>query len=223
MPHHDDPFAPAVQTARDWVRTVADGLDTDDRAFAYRALRAWLHTVRDRIGVSASAHLAAQLPELLRGAYYEGWVPTHVPVRHGTTAFISHFARAAGIDRDRVGPVAGAVTTALSELFSPGQLNRVFAVLPARLCGVLYGAQPALDEYLAERSAAADRFEVDRLATLEYRVHALGDAVAVLARGLERLPIDRTDNSRTTSAAQQAHRILLAEGMPETDPSVRER
>ncbi|WP_327117517.1 DUF2267 domain-containing protein [Nocardia sp. NBC_01730] len=223
MPHHDDPFAPAVQTARDWVRAVADGLETDDRAFAYRALRAWLHTVRDRIGVAASAHLTAQLPELLRGVYYEGWVPSHVPVRHRTAEFITQFAREADIARDEVGPVAGAVTTELSQLFSPGQLNRVFATLPMHLYGILCGARLTPDEDPLEQQPATDRLEVDRLTSLEYRVQALGDAVAVLTRGLELLPIDASDDTRTTSAAQQAHRILLAEGLVGADPYGRER
>ncbi|WP_433520188.1 DUF2267 domain-containing protein [Nocardia pseudovaccinii] len=217
MPHHDDPLAPAVQTAHDWLRAVADGLDTDDHAFAYRALRAWLHTVRDRINVSSSAHLAAQLPEILRGAYYEGWVPTHVPVRHGLAEFIRQFAREAGIDEDEVGPVAGAVTATLSELFSPGQLNRIFAVLPMHLYGVLCGARPAVDESLIEWQPGAGADEVGPVANLGNRIQALGDAVAVLARGLERLPADKPGDDRSTQAAQQAHRILLAEGLVGAD------
>ncbi len=217
MPHHDDPLAPAVQTAHDWLRAVGDNLDTDDPAFAYRALRAWLHTVRDRISVSSSAHLSAQLPEVLRGAYYEGWVPGHVPVRHGTAEFTRQFAREAGIDEVEVGTVAGAVTAALSELFSPGQLNRIFAVLPMHLYGVLCGAQPAVDESLIEWEPAATKPPVETTTQLENRIQALGDAVAMLARGLERMPSDRSDSDRSTRAAQQAHRILLAEGLVGTE------
>ncbi|WP_433685284.1 DUF2267 domain-containing protein [Nocardia sp. CA-119907] len=217
MPHHDDPLGPAVQTAHDWLRIVADSLDTDDRAFAYRALRAWLHTVRDRISVTSSAHLAAQLPEVLRGAYYEGWVPSHVPVRHGVGEFTRQFAREAGIGAEEVGPVAGAVTAALSELFSPGQLNRMFAVLPMHLYGVLCGTRTAVDESLIEWQPAAEPRAAGPVVELEDRVRALGDAVAVLARGLERLPADTPDRNRSTQAAQQAHRILLAEGLVGTD------
>ena len=32
-----------------------------------------LHALRDRIGAESAVHLAAQLPMLLRGLYYEGW------------------------------------------------------------------------------------------------------------------------------------------------------
>ncbi|MEV5837609.1 DUF2267 domain-containing protein [Nocardia sp. NPDC052112] len=222
MPHRDDPLGPAVQTAHDWLRDIADCLDTDDRAFAYRVLRAWLHTVCDRINVSSSAHLAAQLPEILRGAYYEGWVPSHVPVRHGIAEFTRQFAREAGIGVEEVGPVAGAVTAALSELFSPGQLNRIFAVLPMHLYGVLCGARTeAVDESLIEWQPAAEEHAVGPTAELEEHIRALGDAVAVLARGLERLPADTPDNDRTTQAAQRAHRILLAEGLVGAEPRER--
>ncbi|MBF6353127.1 DUF2267 domain-containing protein [Nocardia higoensis] len=221
MSHSDDPFAPAVQTAHDWLRAVADALGTDDLIFAHRALRAWMHTVRDRIGVANSAHLTAQLPELLRGIYYEGWVPAHVPVHHGQAAFTEQFARVAGIGRDEVGEVAGAVTAALSELFSPGQVDRVFAVLPGHLytvlCGIEVeeeGAQAAVSERRHGRSAA------DHPMPLREQVRALGDAVAALARGLEQLPISSADEDRTSSAAQEAHRILLAEGFV---PTVRKR
>ncbi|MET7771804.1 DUF2267 domain-containing protein [Nocardia sp. NPDC005366] len=215
MPHAADPFAPAVQVAHKWLRAVADGLDTDDLAFANRALRAWMHTVRDRISVAASAHLSAQLPELLRGAYYEGWIPSHVPVRHGLAEFIDQFARTADIEPDEVGAVAGTITAVLSDLFSAGQMNRVFAVLPMRLYGVLCGARPEVSPVTDEEPAGTDS-DADPVLALQDRVRALGDAVAALAHGLEQLPTDTVDLNRTASAAQEAHRILLTEGLMPT-------
>lgn len=210
--HSADPYAPAVQVARTWLRAVADGLDTEDLVFAHRALRAWMHTVRDRISVVASAHLSAQLPELLRGIYYEGWMPGHVPVRHGLAEFIDQFATTADIDPDEVGAVAGTITAVLAELFSPGQMNRVFAVLPMRLYGVLCGGRPDLSATPDGDPAAPDA-AADPMSALQNRVRALGDAVAALAHGLEQLPTDPGDIDRTATAAQEAHRILLTEGL----------
>ncbi|NEW37671.1 DUF2267 domain-containing protein [Nocardia cyriacigeorgica] len=210
MPHPDDPFAPAVHKAHEWVRAVADGLDTDDHGFAYRALRAWMHTVRDRITVAASAHLTAQLPEILRGTYYEGWVPSHVPVRHNIGDFVAQFSREAGINRDDVGEVAGSITVVLSEMFSPGQLDRVFALLPMHLYAVLCGVSAADFEPVPRDDETQPP---DRLTDLDARVRALSDAISALVTGLEQLPTDRDDGTRMASAAQQAHRILLAEGL----------
>ncbi|MGO8966719.1 MAG: DUF2267 domain-containing protein, partial [Mycobacterium sp.] len=41
----------AMQTAHTWINDVAREFDTEDREFAYRVLRAWLHTLRDRLTV----------------------------------------------------------------------------------------------------------------------------------------------------------------------------
>jgi uncharacterized protein (DUF2267 family) len=69
----------SIHKTNAWLADVADSFGTEDRRFAYRVTRAWLHTLRDRLGVDASAHLAAQLPELLRGVFYDGWDPSRVP------------------------------------------------------------------------------------------------------------------------------------------------
>ena len=42
----------AMQTAHTWVHDVAREFDTEDGEFAYRVLRAWLHTLRDRLRMS---------------------------------------------------------------------------------------------------------------------------------------------------------------------------
>ena len=68
-----------MHTAHTWINDVAKEFDTDDREFAYRVLRAWLHTLRDRLTVEASAHFAAQLPDLIRGVFYAGWIRTPSP------------------------------------------------------------------------------------------------------------------------------------------------
>ncbi|MGW0182757.1 DUF2267 domain-containing protein [Nocardia sp. NPDC003345] len=139
MTHHHDPLAAGMHTAHTWLRAVAEDLGTEDLTFALRALRAWMHTVRDRIGVANSAHLTAQLPDYLRGIWYEGWVPSRVPGGHGIAEFVDEFAERAGISLGDVPFTAGCVTSALDRLMSPGQLNHVFAVFPVRLGAVLRG------------------------------------------------------------------------------------
>ncbi|MEV3966005.1 DUF2267 domain-containing protein [Nocardia sp. NPDC050193] len=219
MSHLHDPVAAAAGTAHEWIRAVADSLGTDEPR-AYRVLRAWLHSVRDQLGVAGSAHLAAQLPELLRGTYYSGWVPSRVPLRHDAEGFATRFAREAGIERGEVGYTAGAVTGVLAGRFSPGQLGRVFGVLPEPLCRLLSGAAPASADGSGRRRQSAVH---GTAADLSASVRALGEAVGVLARGLERIPVepDEADDARMRAAAQQAHRILLAAGVtapPELQP-----
>ncbi|MEV6139057.1 DUF2267 domain-containing protein [Nocardia sp. NPDC051990] len=139
MSNSADPFAPAVQTAHVWLRRIAEDLATEDRAFACRVTRAWLHTVRDRLEIPGAAHLSAQLPELLRGIFFEGWIPTKVPVSHRVSEFIEQFAAEAGVTEDEAAGLAWLVTDALRDLCSPGQLDHVAAVFPADLRNLLFG------------------------------------------------------------------------------------
>ena len=70
-----------VSTARAWLDDIAEEMDSEDAEATLRVTRTWLHAVRDRLPVIESAHFAAQLPDLLRGVYFEGWRPAEVPVR----------------------------------------------------------------------------------------------------------------------------------------------
>lgn len=219
MSNHHDPLAPTVHTAQVWLRAVADSLDTDDRRFALRALRAWLHTVRDRIGVDSSAHLSAQLPELVRGVYFENWVPSHLPVRHGLREFCAQFAREARIDPTEVPAVAAAVTYALDEKFSPGLLARVFAGMPITLLRVLYGATSDIaGELRLPDAGIEEQPEPDRLTRLEQHMTTLTEAVLTLSHGLEQLPTDMDASTRTAESARRAHDLLLASGLGTSRP-----
>ena len=71
-----------VQKFHQWLESVRGNLGlrtTPDGA--YSALRAVLHALRDRLSVESAAHLAAQLPMLVRGLFFEGWDPTDKPLK----------------------------------------------------------------------------------------------------------------------------------------------
>jgi uncharacterized protein (DUF2267 family) len=65
------------------------GWPPDRRMQSYTALRAVLHALRDRLPVQQSANVAAQLPMLVRGLYYEGWNPSQVPQRMDKDQFLN--------------------------------------------------------------------------------------------------------------------------------------
>lgn len=71
----------SVIKARQWIDETAVELGTEDDRAAFRALNAVMHAVRDRITVNEAAQLAAQLLELIRGAFAAGFSPRPVTYR----------------------------------------------------------------------------------------------------------------------------------------------
>jgi uncharacterized protein (DUF2267 family) len=125
----------SVEKTHIWLNEVADALGTDDRHYAYRALRAVLHSLRDRLTVDVAAKLAAQLPLLIRGIYYEDWDPSRTPLAiHDVKAFLDHVAAEGGMAGDTEASLAvSAVGKVLREHVTPGAIDDVLAVLPHKL------------------------------------------------------------------------------------------
>ena len=123
----------AMHIAHTWVNDVAKEFDTDDREFAYGVLRAWLHTLRDRLTVEAAAHFAAQLPDLIRGVFYAGWDPSAVPVKYNAEAYAGRFAREANISLQDVGKATAAITAALLHFLPPAQMDKALDQLPREI------------------------------------------------------------------------------------------
>jgi len=130
------PFDSTLQTTNIWLNDIRERLGwTEDHHRAYHALRAVLHALRDRLPVDQAAALAAQLPMLVRGFYYEGWHPHGKPVkeRHKED-FLAHVAEAFRDDPD-VDPerVVRAVFRVLSKHVSGGEIESVIRSLPTEI------------------------------------------------------------------------------------------
>jgi len=129
----------SVEKAHVWLDEVSRQMGTEDHREAYRALRAYLHALRDRLTVDEAAQLAAQLPDLIRGIYYEGWNPSQTPVRYrGLADFLDRVAADAGLDGETSASFAvGAVAEVLRRHVSAGEIDDIRAQLPEDLRPIL--------------------------------------------------------------------------------------
>ena len=130
-----DSIDSTVAKTREWIDETAAELGTEDRREAYRVLRAFLHVLRDRIGVNEAAQLAAQLPQLLRGAFYENWVPSRTPERYrdGDT-FLRKLAEQTPLAGEtEASYAAAAAMRVLRRHVSEGELEDVLANFPVEL------------------------------------------------------------------------------------------
>lgn len=117
-----------------WLAEIADELGRPDRQVAYHALRGVLHALRDRLPVGEAFDLAAQLPMLVRGFYFEGYRPGGKPGKLDRDAFLCRV-------RDALQPAGGAnaqaaalaVFVVLGRHVSAGEIAQVRAALPRDL------------------------------------------------------------------------------------------
>lgn len=73
------PISHGVQTIQQWLKELKDRGELADETAAYKVLRSVLHQLRDRLTVEEAVELAAQMPLIVRGLFFEGWQPHKVP------------------------------------------------------------------------------------------------------------------------------------------------
>ena len=125
-----------VQKTHEWVHAVQKELVWMDERHAYNALRAVLHALRDRLTLEETAQFGAQLPTFVRGVYYEGWDPTHTPLRRrDAESFLAQIRAAFRRTQPAVdaGTVARAVFRVIEERISHGEIEHIKSLLPARI------------------------------------------------------------------------------------------
>jgi uncharacterized protein (DUF2267 family) len=125
----------SVEKASIWLKDVASELGDDDRQYAYRALRAVLHVLRDRLTIDVAAKLAAQLPTLIRGIYFEDWDPSRTPMPAYTIdTFLEHVVSEGRFSGEAEASVAvTAVVSVLRKRLTPGEIDAILGVMPEKL------------------------------------------------------------------------------------------
>jgi uncharacterized protein (DUF2267 family) len=124
-----------VQLTHIWINDLDERLGWNNKPRTYRLLKTVLHALRDWLQVSESADFAAQLPGLLRGAYYEQWRPATTPVKKRSKAdFLARVEQS--FRPDPLAQPAQEVTKVfglLADKISAGEIEDVRRALPADL------------------------------------------------------------------------------------------
>lgn len=121
-----------VSKTYEWLREVQERGNLNDLHDAYQAVRAVLHAVRDRIEPNVAAHFSAQLPLLLRGVFYEGWVPAKTPVRMSVSDFLARVEAEANLKgTSEAEDATRAVMSVCEDELGEGTVSHLLNVLPS--------------------------------------------------------------------------------------------
>jgi uncharacterized protein (DUF2267 family)/ferritin-like metal-binding protein YciE len=135
-------FDKSLQTTNLWLKEIGEHVGPD-RHRCYHALRAVLFALRDRLTPQEAAHLAAQMPTLIRGVFYEGYRPAGKPEKiRSRQQFLQKISDHLGQMRP-IGAeeAARAVFRVLDRHIDGGELEEVKASLPHDI-RTLFPAEP---------------------------------------------------------------------------------
>jgi len=116
----------------EWLKEVKQELLYEDEQDAYQGIRAVLHALRDRLGVQQAAKLAAQMPMVLSGLFYEGWNPAGKPEKiRSSEEFRSRVAEGLPEDKkEEAGLIIKAVFKTMDGRISGGEMEDIKSNLP---------------------------------------------------------------------------------------------
>jgi uncharacterized protein (DUF2267 family) len=126
-------FDKSLQTTHIWLQELMqDEAIGPDRQVAWHVLGAVLRAVRDRVPVELASHFGAQLPLLVRGAFYDQFRPSETPSRLRS---LDEFLAGIGEELATIRPVnvhkaTRAVFHILSRHMNRGQVEKVRNALP---------------------------------------------------------------------------------------------
>ncbi|UKJ76509.1 DUF2267 domain-containing protein [Azospirillum brasilense] len=155
-----------VQEADIWLNELREEMQAASKDTAYASLRAVLHELRDRLTVDEAAQLAAQLPMLICGLYFNSWKPAANPTRVRTVQEFLDGVRDRAAGHEEIDPdlATRCVFALLARHVSPGEIDDVIRQLPTELRALW---TPPRAERSAIVEAAVTLVEIDRGTVLD--------------------------------------------------------
>ena len=128
------PIAHTVQQTQEWLKELRDNAGLEDEATALSVMRIVLHQVRDRLSAEEAVDLAAQLPIIVRGLYFEGWRPGQSPQKvHTKQKFLDQVTLQLLPRQIPPEPAVRAVLAVLAHHCDPGEIGDVIGQMPSEL------------------------------------------------------------------------------------------
>lgn len=138
-----DVFDNTIEKANSILKTIEGQLGWENRRNqTYLALRTCLHALRDRLPMDEALHLAAELPLILKGVYFDGWKPSETPVKMNREEFVQYVA-----ERFRFGVEGGTeemIRVVLGTLFDkidPAEADKIINLLPKDLASLFFSTR----------------------------------------------------------------------------------
>ncbi|PYE88225.1 DUF2267 domain-containing protein [Phyllobacterium leguminum] len=127
-------FDKTVQTTNIWLNEIMADLGPD-RQLAWHVLGVVLRALRDKLPAELAANLGAELPLLVRGAYYDQYQPSREPNSdRSVDAFLDSIAEELKFGRPvNTAGAAKAVLRALVHHIDLGQSAKVREALPKEI------------------------------------------------------------------------------------------
>lgn len=124
-------FDKSIQTTNIWLDEIMEDIGPD-RQLAWHLLGAVLRTMRDRLPADLATHLGAQLPLVVRGAYYDQYQPSASPEKtRSLDAFLSKIADELKFSRPiNTQDALQVVCSVLAKYVDDGQIAKVWEALP---------------------------------------------------------------------------------------------
>ncbi len=151
-----DVFDKTLQTTNIWLNEIMDEMGPD-RRHAWHMLGAVLHALRDRLQPDLAVKLGAQLPILVRGAYYDGYKPSETPDIIRT---LDEFLERVNAELEGTRPVdpedaVRVVCNVVARHVDDGQAKKIWKALPEDIRKVAAPLQsPARDSDRTDRDDA---------------------------------------------------------------------
>ncbi|MDB5038799.1 MAG: hypothetical protein JWQ35_2327 [Bacteriovoracaceae bacterium] len=138
-------FDETLQKSNEWIRDILVDAGWISPQTAYSALRAVLHTLRDRLPIEEASDLAAEFPMIIRGLFFEGWTPANKSKKSLRTAddfyreVHRHFQNDPTVDPQKI---VATIFRALLNHVSIGEMRQVQLSFPEKMREIFYAEMP---------------------------------------------------------------------------------